>query len=760
MAFLNPFMLFGLAAVAVPIIIHLLNKRKFQRVTWAAMRFLQQAVERNQRRLRIEDLLLLLLRCAIVALLALALARPAIQSSSASGWFGQAQVTAVVALDDSASMSQTTGAGSRFDEAKAAAEQTINALPSGSSVAVLMASDVVKGVIPEPTRDLNLARKMIHEATRSDRGTDMQPAVRRALDILKQSTAMRKEFYLITDGQRLGFRGMDAIHDALDDARRDVHTHLILVGDEETRNLGVSELRLTSGLAPVNRALGFEVQVTNYGTSEATNVRVALKVDEQAPSDEAVIDAIPAGQSKSVAMTARFRTKSYHTVTAFIPTDRVPADDRRTIAVRAISSINVLLVDGHVGTEARDSATFFLRNALLPVPAAQRDSYFVKATTIQPAELPGVQLDQFDAVFIADVADFSDELLSRFESYLRRGGGLIVFPGSNTIPGFYNAQMFDKRQILPAGLGEAHGNPQQQNQFVVLQDKGFKHPISALWNDPASGRPSAAHFFRYFDLKLPTEPQAPAGDAPAARNDHPPTDASGQDLIGPTRIILTLADGRPAVVEHSFGAGRVILFNSTADTKWNTLAVQPGLYVPLIYRTLGSIVQRQDEALNLRVGQALTLQLPANLLGHDVNITRPAAPGNGVAKNDEAKAAIPELRKVEMVNGMPMLRYEETSLAGRYTATVTKDSDGSGSAIQFAAQADPAESQLPTLGVADLKELADVATVIKWPPENGKMDQLIARERVGTELWMSLAIAALILGAAEVFLAQWFSRAK
>src|SRR5262245_4840971 len=77
MSFLNPIMLFGLAAVSIPIIIHLLNRRKFRRVVWAAMRFLQLSVEQNQKRMRIEDLILLVLRCLLLILIALALARPA-----------------------------------------------------------------------------------------------------------------------------------------------------------------------------------------------------------------------------------------------------------------------------------------------------------------------------------------------------------------------------------------------------------------------------------------------------------------------------------------------------------------------------------------------------------------------------------------------------------------------------------------------------------------------------------------------------------
>jgi hypothetical protein len=91
----------GAGAVSVPIIIHLLNKRKFERVVWGAMRFLKISVEQNQRRLQIEDMLLLVLRCLLLFLLGMALARPTLRSFAGGGWFGQAKVTAVVQLDNS-----------------------------------------------------------------------------------------------------------------------------------------------------------------------------------------------------------------------------------------------------------------------------------------------------------------------------------------------------------------------------------------------------------------------------------------------------------------------------------------------------------------------------------------------------------------------------------------------------------------------------------------------------------------------------------
>src|SRR6059036_3839729 len=129
MSFLNPIMLAGLAAVTIPILIHLLTRRKFQKVVWAAMRFIQASVEKNQKRMRLEDMILLAVRCLLLGLLALALARPAILSN-ASDLFGQSKVTGVILLDNSQSMGMRDGTTTRFDKAKKAAEAALDSMPA------------------------------------------------------------------------------------------------------------------------------------------------------------------------------------------------------------------------------------------------------------------------------------------------------------------------------------------------------------------------------------------------------------------------------------------------------------------------------------------------------------------------------------------------------------------------------------------------------------------------------------------------------
>lgn len=745
--FLNPLMLFGVSAVGVPILIHLLNRRKFERVRWAAMRFLRASIEQNQRRLRVEELLLLLLRCAMVVLLALALARPAIRSTSL-GMFGQAAVTGIILLDASGSMSQTDGVQDRFTRAKTAAEQVLDSLPSGSSVAVWLVSDGVRPLIPEPTFDLVLARQVIRDAVRGDRGSDLFPSMRLAVETLRRAPSVRRELYLVTDGQRIGWKQLDDLVALLNDARGEIHGHVVLIDQPETENLAITDLRQATGIAAIDRPLRFVADVTNFGATEANDVRVSLRVRPpdvnpapadrstadpavaDAPVDEASIESIPPGATRSVSLFGRLREQGYHAVTASLTPDRVPADDRRSIVVRGIKRVRVLLVDGEPGVEPRDSETYFLRHALVPVARNEQEQHFVSAEVVDVAALGSVALDDYDAVVVANVADFSNAMLEALGGYVSRGGGLIVFPGGNTQANFYNEHLARERRLLPAELGEPVGAIDADKPLTTLGDRDLEHPIAGLWKDPSSGSITAVQFFRVFPLKpLPS-----------------PVGAVRGVVVGEPRVVFRYADNSPAVVEHAYGQGRVVLFGSTADASWNLLPVKPAVFVPLLYRCLGAIVQRQDESVNIVAGQKFVFRTPGEWLGRDATIELPS---DGKTEPPPTQAAC-----VELFEMLPQLAFDETDLAGVYRVAIPEAPP-----LRFAVAGRAEESTLESLSEEQLQQLASAATVTRF----GKSEPLAAmleKTRVGTELWLPLVLLLIALAFAESVLADRFSRPK
>lgn len=746
MSFLNPFMLFGAGAIAVPIIIHLLNRRRFQRVVWAAMRFVKVSTEKNQRRMLVEDMILLAIRCLMLALLALAVARPAMRSTT-HNVFGQSKVTAVIVLDNSASMGVSDGVQTRFDKARKVAEQAVDALPSGSAAAVILASDVAKEIIKEPTHDLNLARKAVREAPLSDRATDLFPSIEKALETLKGRSAIRKEIYVITDGQLAGWRQLGDIQKTLKTAKeqtgeQQVSAHLVLVSDSEERNLGVSGLVLSSGLAPLNRPLRFEAQVANYGKQEAKDIKVSLLVDG-ASADEVTLPSIPPGGTRSVPLNTRLKTEGWHNITARIAGDRFPGDDTRTLAVRAIREIRVLMVDGEPGSEPRESETFFLGHALVPVSAEEAEQYYVKTSTIAPADMAGTRFDDFDSVVLANVPDFSADTATALENFVKRGGGLLIFPGAKINATSYNQQLASVRKLLPATFGEARGDAAQDEKYLTFQTKGYDHPIVALWNDNAAGTLASARFFRTFELNLLAAPAAGAGEKAGKRESEKGAATNALASLAAPKAILRFSDGSIAVAERALGLGRVVMFASTADTAWNDLAVRPA-FVPLLHRTLGTLIQRHDDGANVRVGAQFARRLTADLLHKDAVVMAPGA-----------ASGTRDLRRVELVNDTPVLTYEATDKAGIYEIAIAEPA----TVLKFAAQPDPSESSMAELPAEEVNALGQVAAVQRWNPTLN-LRECVEKARVGAEFWLPILIAVLALAALETFLAQYFSRAK
>jgi hypothetical protein len=730
MAFLNPLLLLGIAGIASPIIIHLLAKKQIKRVVWAAMRFLKVTVDRNQRKMNLEDLLLLLLRCLILAVLALALARPALREGGIGLLDGDE--ASLILLDNSGSMSASDGAATRFEKAQKAANQILDGLPGGSRVGVWLISDTVRDSIPEPTRDFALARKIIREAKQSDQGTEWQPAMRRAIDVLGRQTGMHKHIYVVTDGQAVGWRGVGETRKSLESVKKEMNATLVLVGEGEQRNLGVTDVRLASALAPVNQPLRFEVSVANFGTEEVRNVAVSLGIDEDAPTDEQTIEVLPAGgEPKVISLFATFREPGFHTVTARLHPDRCTFDDQRTLALRVMDEVNVLLVDGDPGAEPRDSEVFYLRNALTPVPLELRGRFFIKTRTVTGVEFDKIALRDFEVVVLANVVDLSVMAADSLHSFVRQGGGLLVFPGSRISLPFYNERLFADRGLLPAAFGEPIGEAvdetkaERPQNYFHLQSKDYAHRIVDLWKDPASGSLALAQFYRALTL-VPGKKSDVPGDAPAPA------------------VVLSYSGGQPAVMERSYGFGRVVQFSSTADGAWNDLPVRP-VFLPLIHRTLGFLLARYEERLNVRAGTPFTFAAAADRVGKDYVVVEPNA------KKESARP-----KAVVMKGSLPQVEQADTSLAGAYSVSFLEDSEGN---LRFAAASDPAEGDLHELSAADIATLAPVAQVIRWTPATDLRDRM-QRERTGTELWFLLALAAVVLVVVDTIMGNRFSRPK
>ncbi len=728
MTFLNPGLLAFAAAVAVPILIHLLNRRRFKRVTWAAMRFVRESIEKNRRRLELEDLFLLLLRCLVLALLAAALARPALRS--ASSLLGGGRVAAVILLDHSASMSADEGGTTRLEMARTAAEAVIDAYPPGSSLAVLLAGSRVTEEWPDPTPDPNAVRRALREAPPSDLGTDHAAAIARAAEILRDIKSLGKEIVLVTDRQAFGWRRSAELDAALAAAGPDTRLRVVFVGDALDANLAVTALSPSPGFISSRDPIRLHAEIANRGTEPMRDVRATLHVDRGPAVDEVVLANLAAGESRRVAFFARLPTPGFHSVAVRLPGDRFPADDERAVVLRAVDRVQVMVVDG----DPESNSAFFLRHALQPVPEEAAAAYYLQPRVVPPTQVALARLADFDAVVLADVPPLPPPAVDALTRYVTEGGVLLLFPGPRAQAAFYNDELLRRAGWLPAALGAIRGQPAEKPEgeaeaeadpgdaAFALQAAPYDHPVFALWNEPGAGSLTAARFRAAWQLT----PRGAVTNDPAA-----------------SRVMVRFADGSPAAVERDAGLGRVLMFSSTAGTAWNDLAVRPS-FLPFLHRSVASMAGRRDVRYNVEAGEPVSLRLASEWSGRDLGVIAPGEPERRVTRTPRSAP------------GGALLEFDEASRAGVYRVEAPGQP---APLLAFAAQMDPGESDLTELDTERLAVLERVAQVIAWTP-GLDLRAAFDRERVGTELWLPLALAVLLLGLTETWLAQSFSRSK
>lgn len=717
MSFLFPAVLGGLAAISIPIAIHLLNKFRVRVVEWAAMRFLLDSLRKNERRVKLEDLLLLILRCLFIALLVVAFARPVLKALAAGGADDGGPVTAVVLLDNSASMTQSNAVENRFEQAKKEIQKWVDARDAQSLAAFYLVSNRAQAVLPRPTADLPLFRKMLETAKPVDRGTDLLPGLRLAFQTLAETGGSQREIRIYSDDQTSGWMGMEEVRKLVAE-NPGIALRPIAIGSAGENNRGVINLRPVGGVPSAGQPSRMRVEVGNYGTQPTEEIKVAVDIDGM-PSGEAQLPPIAPGATQAVEVVLNFPESGPRIVTARIPPDALAIDNERATAVNVVRRMNVLIVENSTAETSLDRDGYFLANALVPLPPEKASQYYLGATFTTASQLDAASLSDAGAVFIANAVDISPDTARLLRSYVADGGSLVIFPGSQADPSRWK-QVSDWSTLLPASLGPVR--VVEEGKPVAWQSRDFEHPVTALWNDPAQGSLGSVKAIQYFPLVLQ---EAASG-----------TSKDGEPLGQKPAVIARLEDGEPAVAEWSFGKGRVVLFNSTATPESNNLPLHPA-FVGLMQRLMGYLKSSDQARLVLSPGEPFVMPVPTDWRGKDFSIQPPG-------RNASAQVA----GQVGFDEGKASIRFANTESVGAYRVFVDKEA-----VAAFAVQLDPRESDLRQIDRAALESLARPADA-----QSGKTAE--RRMVVTKEFWTPLIWIALAFAIVECALAHRFSYAR
>ncbi len=583
MGFLNPIMLFGLLGVGVPILIHLLNRFRFREVDWGAMELLRRATVVRSRRVRIEDILVLVLRCLAVLLLALAMSRPTIRSSKASFLGGMSRVGVVIALDGSYSMQHRPGVNSRFSQALQQVRRICRTLQPGDQVTLLLMGQRPRVLLREANYDADRLDSQLKEAQGLAEPLNLDVCLDEAAKLMASVKASSRECYIVSDAQTLSWREVsDRAQQRLKEMDALGKVYFLSVATGAGENIAITDFQSTSGAMRQGNLVRYVARLTNFGQRDARNVMLTLLVNGHA-LDQRLVDSLPGGQSLSLPLYARFRAPGNVRVTATIEGDALRTDDARFAAGFVHEKIRVLLVDGDPGRTSGEGETFYLEKALVPKPdrPGQASLEITRITFLEMALHPPAD---YDVVMLANLPDVRSDHVAKLHSFVHSGGGLIVFPGEKTLPQLLNSRFkLGESSLLPAEIGRLVRST--ANEGIALAPASPGHPLGASLGRLPQALMAEARVRTYHAL-------APYADG---------------------HVVLALAGGRePILVEKPLGNGRVLLFATSADRDWGNLAIHPS-YVILLHEAVNYLTRGIHER-PFAVGESMVIAIP----DHDI----------------------------------------------------------------------------------------------------------------------------------------------
>jgi len=606
MGFLNRYLLIGLLGAAVPILIHLLTRDRVRRVAFSTLRFFANASRNVLRRKRIYEMILLAMRTAACALLAIAFARPFLRSGEAGpGGLLTPGTARVIAVDLSASMGREGMVTALREEALTA----LNTLSEGSDAAALVTfTDTTRIEVPMTTR-LGEVRAKLATLAPGHGGTRIAPAVQQADTLLRPVKARAKEVCLISDLQRTGWTDFQGDWKLAPGVKlvvrpvkpsKDTGGIAIVEGDcpqsvamsRSPRTIAV-RVALFAGASkkvdaerPMNRphaerrdeqekkAERRDVEVTlSMGGKEVASQKVNLHPGAKVPVRfRRVLDA--AGDNPGVV-----RVKA---------DDATPGDNEFCFNVRVIPRIRVAILNGRPTSSPATDAAYFLKTALAPT----EDTPFI-AKSMDTTRVPPEEIQEARVAILANVGDVAPPVRDALAALVKRGGGILFLPGDRVDAETFNRVFGDlapcklRRIITPIRRTADAGEKAEASITRV----DYEHPIFEVFHRPHHGNLSAARFTEFWEI---TDSQL-------------------------SRVLARFDDGRPALIERRVDAGTSMMLANPTDLLWSNLPLR-AIFLPFLHETVRYLAIRTEGRTAFHVGERLPVPEGCRLRGPDGKI--------------------------------------------------------------------------------------------------------------------------------------------
>ncbi|MFP5353856.1 MAG: BatA domain-containing protein [Gemmatimonadota bacterium] len=526
-AFLAPLFAGALAAIVVPLLVHLVHKERKEAIRFPSLMFVQRTPYQHSSRQRIRDWLLFAARCLVIALLAAAFMRPVLARTAEASAESGGGTEVVVMLDRSLSMRH----GERWAMAQRAVRERIGALGNDDRL-TLVPFDTRASAVNQATADGATLRAALDSIAPSDAGTKLAPAVALARRLLGGSRLPRKEVVIVSDFQRTAW-------DLDDDVKMPAGTTIVPVdvGQGTVINRSVRSVEMRRDAGGGNDRVIVSARVVNVGPA-AKGVAVRLEVNGRSV-DSRRVD-LPADGGGSVAFAPVAVAGDGGPARVVLDADAFTADDAYHFALRRSLSLGVLLVEH---AEAAAERGVFVTRALAIGDQPAFDVKVVRASRATPGDLAGRRL-----VVLNDAGLPAGIGAERLTAFVRDGGGVLNALGERSGGRGWPAA---GNGLLPGSVASPVDRLGGRGAVLGFLDR--THPALSLFGGPRSGDLSAARFFRYRPLQVEEG------------------------------VLARFDDGGVALAEHRVGRGRVLTWASSFDGVWNDLPRQ-AVFLPFVHQ--------------------------------------------------------------------------------------------------------------------------------------------------------------------------------
>ncbi len=599
MSFLNPLFLLGLAAVAAPIIVHLVRRTKAPRVEFPSLMFVRRVPQKTIRKRMVQNWLLLALRCLAFLLLALAFVRPYFGSGEANE--GQGKRANVILLDTSFSMRF----GKRFDQAKARAQSILDQTAGSESTALVTFGQSYEA-IAKFTTDGSKLKAALDGVKVGYGSTDYVQALRGAAELFKEIGLKDRRIILISDFQAAGRNPAESGFQL----SKDIKLQTMDVGEAQAANLAVTDVGARALIYQPKYEEKLTARVANFSDEARTGVRVEFLLNERTVEKREL--KIAANDSATVEFTGFNLNEGINRCEIKIEGDDFPFDNKFYFTLRRADQLKALLIE----TASRGrSESFYFRNAMTTGENLPFNVESKTAGTVNPGDL-----NQYKVAILND-AVISQALANGLIKFVEAGGGLIIATGPHTEAAAFN-QIF--QNAAPAKLEEKvlfRGG--SGGDYVTMSEIKTDHPIFEPFRQ--SGRLASARVFGY----------------------HRATSREG------AAVLARYEDGNPALIEATQGIGKILLFTSSLDASWNDLPLTP-LYLPLVRQMTSHLGEREERAWH-QLGQSFTV--PAAKDGSLAAVDQPS----GERLTERKQTPTGELIVTAKEPGFYRLRFSDAS---------------------------------------------------------------------------------------------------